>query len=148
MNMVLFIGIQASGKSEFYKENFYKTHIRINLDMLRTRHRENVLIEACLAAKQPFVVDNTNLTAEDRKKYIDNAKSNGFEVVGYYFKSSISESIRRNDLRRGKEKLPTSAIRGSHAKLELPAESEGFDRLYYVFIDNNAFYVEDYKDEV
>ena len=56
MNMILFIGIQATGKSEFYKRNFYKTHIRINLDMLKTRHRERILIGACLTAKQPFVI--------------------------------------------------------------------------------------------
>jgi len=33
---VIFTGIQASGKSTFYKEQFSRTHIRINLDMLRT----------------------------------------------------------------------------------------------------------------
>ncbi len=57
MQAIIFIGIQASGKSSFYKEQFFKTHIRINLDMLRTRHREDILLRACLEAKQPFVVD-------------------------------------------------------------------------------------------
>ena len=32
MNMILFTGMQATGKSEFYQRYFYKTHVRINLD--------------------------------------------------------------------------------------------------------------------
>ena len=37
---IIFVGIQGSGKSTFYKENFFKTHVRINLDMLKSRNRE------------------------------------------------------------------------------------------------------------
>ena len=77
MEIIIFIGIQATGKSEFYKRRFYNTHIRINLDMLKTRNKEKILVEACLEAKQPFVVDNTNPTLADRKKYIDPAKNKG-----------------------------------------------------------------------
>ena len=40
MELIIFIGLQAAGKSTFYKKNFSDIHIRINLDMLRTRHRE------------------------------------------------------------------------------------------------------------
>ncbi len=61
MEAVVFTGIQAAGKSTFFKAHFVDTHIRINLDMLRTRHREKLLIAACLQAKQRFVVENTNL---------------------------------------------------------------------------------------
>jgi len=76
--MILFTGMQATGKSEFYKRYFYKTHIRINLDMLKTRNRERILIEACFTAKQPFVVDNMNLMATERRHYIEGAKDHGF----------------------------------------------------------------------
>jgi predicted kinase len=148
MNMVLFTGIQATGKSEFCKRNFYKTHIRINLDMLKTRNREKIMIEACLTAKQPFVVDNTNLTVSERKTYIDNAKNCGFEVIGYYFKSSVNEATARNELREGKEKLPSPAIYSAHAKLELPLMDEGYDKLFYVRIENDDFIVEEYRNEI
>jgi predicted kinase len=113
--------------------------------MLKTRNRENILIDACLVAKQPFVVDNTNLTAEARKEYIDKAKSMGFAIIGYYFRSSIDESIGRNNLRAGKEKLPLLAIRGAHGKLERPGMDEGYDELYYAYIENDDFIVEEYK---
>jgi len=145
MEMILFTGIQATGKSEFCKRYFYKTHVRINLDMLKTRFRERILIEACLTAKQRFVVDNTNLTAALRKPYIDGARGMGFKVIGYYFKSSIVESMERNGMRGGKEKLPPVAIRSAYSQLELPEMAEGYHKLYYVRIDNGEFIAEDYK---
>ncbi len=46
MELLLFIGGQASGKSTFYHQRFRDTHLRINLDMLRTRHREAILLKA------------------------------------------------------------------------------------------------------
>jgi len=111
MEAVIFIGIQATGKSTFYKEKFFKTHIRINLDMLRTRNRKDIFIDACIKAKQPFVVDNTNPTIEDRKKYIDKAKNANFKVVGYYFQSNIAEAIKKNETREGKEHIPLAGIK-------------------------------------
>jgi hypothetical protein len=57
---VLFVGIQGAGKSTFYRERFFTTHLRINLDMLKTRHRELRFLHTCLESRQRFVVDNTN----------------------------------------------------------------------------------------
>ena len=50
-HLVLFIGLQASGKSSFYRERFFGTHVRVNLDMLKTRNRESLLVTACLQGK-------------------------------------------------------------------------------------------------
>lgn len=150
MEMVLFVGIQATGKSEFYKRQFYKTHMRINLDMLRTRHRERIFLTACIEGKQSFVVDNTNPTREVRASYIQMAKVAGFSVVGYYFRSAIGPAIARNELRTGKECLPVPALLATHRKLEQPRWDEGFDTLYYVYIDEESqnFIVEEYTDEI
>ncbi len=35
MQIMIFVGIQASGKSTFYHQYFANTHLRINLDMLK-----------------------------------------------------------------------------------------------------------------
>jgi predicted kinase len=149
METVIFIGIQATGKSTFYKEKFFRTHMRINLDMLKTRNRENKFLDACIQAKQPFVVDNTNSTAEDRRKYIEQAKRAGFKVIGYYFQSGINEAVLRNKEREGKERIPLVGIRSTHAKLQLPDLNEGFDELYYVRIDEgNKFVVEGWRNEI
>jgi predicted kinase len=148
MEAIIFIGIQASGKSTFYLEKFSKTHLRINLDMLKTRNREKIILDACLNAKQPIVIDNTNPTKKIRTKYIEKFKEDNFKVIGYYFKSSINECIIRNNLRSGKEKIPEVGIRGTFNKLELPEFSEDFDELYYVSIENDDFIVKEWKNEI
>ena len=146
---IILIGIQATGKSEFYKRNFADTHVRINLDMLKTRNREHILVDACIAAKQSFVVDNTNPAKADRARYIDKAQEAGFRIIGYYFRSSLSEASARNADRPTIHQVPKPAIAGTRAKLELPSLEEGFDDLYYVYIgDNGVFVTEVYKDEV
>lgn len=149
MEAAIFIGLQATGKSTFYMDNFYKTHIRINLDMLKTRSRERIILEACIKAKQPFVADNTNPTVTDRKKYIDIAKAADFKVVGYYFQSNINDAVLRNEKRTGKERIPLAGIRSTYARLQIPDKNEGFDELYYVRIDRESkFVIEEWKNEV
>lgn len=102
MEAVILIGIQGSGKSTFYKQNFFKSHMHINLDMLKTRNRENIFIGACISAKQPFVIDNTNPSIKDREKYINKAKEVGIKIIGYYLNSNINDSVKRNESRSGK----------------------------------------------
>ena len=143
MEAVIFCGIQGSGKSTFFRERFFDTHIRLNLDMLRTRHREGILLRACLEGKQPFVVDNTNPTAADRARYVAPARGARFRVVGYYFRSAVAESLERNAQRDPRRQVPVAGVLGTHKRLEVPAWAEGFDALYYVRIgDGGAFIVE------
>jgi predicted kinase len=149
MEAVIFIGIQAAGKSTFYRERFFNTHIRINLDMLRTRHRETQLVQACIAAKQSFVIDNTNPTALERARYIGPAQKAGFEIVGYYFQSKIEACKSRNQARAPGQMVPISGLLSTYGKLEMPTHDEGFERLYYVSIDENGgFSVEEWNDEI
>ena len=67
---IIFIGIQASGKSTFYHRMLEKKYVHINLDTLHTRNRERMLMEECLREGRSFVVDNTNPAVADREKYI------------------------------------------------------------------------------
>ena len=96
---------------------------------------------------QSFVVDNTNPTRVDREKYITAAKAAGYTVVGYYFRSSIGESMERNAQRTGKARVPDVAVASIHAKLELPDYGEGFDELYYVHIGDDGFIVDEWQRE-
>jgi predicted kinase len=138
MEAVIFVGIQASGKSTFYLQRFFETHIRINLDMLRTRHREQVLIDACLAAKQSFVIDNTNATREQRARYIAPARSAGFRIVGYYFQANLGDCIGRNRARTPAQMVPEKGIAAMYYRLQVPAMDEGFDELYSVRINTEG----------
>jgi predicted kinase len=134
MEAVIFVGVQGSGKSTFYRERFFDTHVRINLDMLHTRHREQLLLAACLAAKQPFVIDNTNPLPADRARYIGPARAAGFRVVAYFFDTTLRDAIQRNNQRTGKQKIPVPAIAGAFRKLQVPTPEEGFDDVYRVTV--------------
>ncbi len=147
MQLVLFIGIQGAGKSTFYKERFVDSHIRLNLDMLRTRHRERILFEASLKAKQRVVIDNTNPTRSDRARYIGQAKKAGFRIVGYYFQSRLEDCLMRNEQRIGEAAIPFKGVLATFQKLELPSWAEGFDELYYVKIgEPGKFHVSKYVE--
>lgn len=147
MEAVIFVGLQASGKSSFYRERFFDTHLRISLDMLGTRHREGILLRACIEARQPFVVDNTNPTVEERARYIEPARSGGFRVAGYYFRSSVKEALVRNNRRTGKARVPEKGIFGTRKRLRAPCFEEDFDEIYYVSIDEaGRFVVEELLD--
>ena len=149
MEAVIFVGLQGAGKSTFYKERFFATHLRINLDMLNTRHREKRLLLACVETSQPFVVDNTNPTRAEREVYIRAAKDAGFCVVGYYFQSRVEDCKRRNDQRPLVQQVPLRGMLGTAGRMEFPARAEGFDDLFYVRIDEaGGFVVEEWKDEV
>ena len=129
---MIFCGIPASGKTSFYRERFFATHVRINLDMLRTRRRESLLLEACLKAQQRFVVDNTNLTREDRARYIVPALAAGFRVVGYFFAADPKEAFARNRRRPGVAAVPAGGLFGAQKRLRRPALDEGFTELFTV----------------
>ncbi len=146
MEAVVFTGLQGAGKSSFYKERFFSTHVRISLDLLRTRNRERRLLALCLETQQRFVVDNTNPTREDRAGYLRAAKAAGFRTVGYYFRSRVEECVPRNADRPGS--VPDVAILSTAKKLEIPSLDEGFDELWYVSICDGGFAVEQWDDEV
>jgi predicted kinase len=132
MEAVIFVGIQGSGKSSFFRERFFDTHVRINLDMLRTRRREELLVAACLEGGQSFVVDNTNPLPSDRVRYLVPARRARFHTVAYFFDASLREAMQRNNLRSGKQKVPVPAVVAAFKKLVPPSADEGFDEIYTV----------------
>jgi len=68
MEVIVLIGVQASGKSTFTQRQSGSTHLRISRDVVNTAHREQVLQQACFALGQPFVADNTHPDAKSRAK--------------------------------------------------------------------------------
>jgi predicted kinase len=149
MEAILFIGLQGAGKSTFYQQRFFHTHLRLNLDMLKTRHRERRLLQACIETQQSFVIDNTNPTRDERAVYLSAAKEAGFRTVGYYFQSRVADCHRRNMQRPADQQVPLKGLLGTVARIELPQKNEGFDDRFYVRIDpKEGFVIEEWKDEV
>ncbi len=150
MEAVVFIGLQASGKSSFYKERFFNSHVRISLDLLKTRHRETRILDVCLETNQRFVIDNTNPTRAERSRFMGPVKAARvrYTISGYYFESRVEDCLRRNAQRPESERVPNVAILSVAKKLELPSFEEGFDQLFYVRLTEAGFVVEEWKDEV
>lgn len=147
MDMIIFIGIPASGKSSFYKQNFFNSHVRVSLDLLRTRNRENRLLDFCLQTLQPLVVDNTCVTASERQKYIRLAKAHSFRVRGFYFQSRTADCLARNAQRRAPEQIPEKGVVAKAKQMQLPSLAEGFDELQYVQLVPPGFVVSPWQTE-
>ncbi|MBO4219559.1 MAG: AAA family ATPase [Clostridia bacterium] len=143
-NAVIFVGIPASGKSTFFSRYLANTHVHINLDTLHTRNRENILLAECIERKMSFAVDNTNPTADERRKYIESALSAGYSVLGLVFEGNITECRKRNLQRTGKARVPDAAIYSISSKMQPPRYSEGFSRLLFVKQCNGDFELEEY----
>lgn len=142
--MIVFIGIQASGKTTFYQRWLAgRSYAHINLDTLHTRHNESLAIQACYDGEQSFVVDNTNPAKADRARYIIEAKQRGYEVVGIYFQSILADCIARNEARAAK--VPRLALPNTQNRLQMPDYTEGFDKLYFAQIAENDFIITDWK---
>jgi predicted kinase len=149
MELILFCGIQGSGKSTFYQSHFFHSHVRISLDQLGTRNKEALFLETCFKVQQKCVIDNTNPTKEARNLYIEAAKNRKYKVIGYYFQSKLQDCLDRNTQRSGKAKIDERGILSTAKKLEIPEWSEGFDELYYVEIsDENTFIVSPWNHEI
>ena len=110
--------------------------------------RRSLLFAACLAAKQPTVIDNTNPTIEERARYIAPAKAQGFGVIGYYFQSRLEDCKRRNASRPEDRVGAAVGLLGTYKRLVRPTLAEGFDRLYYVRIDAGEFVVQEWSDDI
>ena len=113
---IIFTGIQASGKSTFFKQHFRSGFVHINP------------------------------TADDRQRYIKAAREHGYRIEGYFFQSIVRDCVERNSHRSGKACIPGKAIACTSNRLELPSYEEGFDALYFVRIQDGAFAVDRWNE--
>ena len=137
----MFVGIPGCGKSTFYKEQFFSSHLRLSLDLLNTRNKEQRFLNLALSLQQRVVIDNTNVLREERNKYITQAKEKRYEVIGYYFESILSDCLQRNEKRIGKDRIENVGVIAKFKQLQPPSFDEGFDKLYFVKIEGDQFNV-------
>jgi predicted kinase len=131
MEAVVLCGLQGSGKTTLYRERFLDTHVRVSMDLLRTRPREAAFVELCLQLRQRFVVDNTNPTPADRRRYVEPARAMGFRVIGYLVEVDRALALARNAQRSGRARVPVAGVVGTDRRLIRPTPEEGFDDLWH-----------------
>ncbi len=151
MELVLFIGLQGSGKSSFYRERFADSHVLVSKDLWpnarRREARQRRLISEALASGRSVVVDNTNPTPALRAPLVSLGKSHGARVVGYAFESRLEDCLARNAKREGRARVPEVALYATRKVLRWPSLAEGFDALYFVrFTPEGTFEVTDWRE--
>jgi predicted kinase len=151
MELVVLIGLQASGKSTFRRDRFDATHAVVSKDLFpnnpRPQRRQMLLVEQALASGRSVVVDNTNPSKRDREPLVSAARRFGARVVGYYFSTPLASASQRNASRVRRDRVPEVALYSTAKVLERPSQSEGFDELYFVRIsEENGFDVQPFVE--
>jgi predicted kinase len=152
MELVIMIGLQASGKSTFARSRFGEAYQYVSRDLMRNNsnpaRRQWQMIEAALQQNLSVVVDNTNPTTEDRKELINLGRLYGAETIGYFFEVQVKQCLQRNRAREGKARVPDVAIFATLKKLTRPSYAEGFTKLFNVRSSGDQnFEVSDWKEE-
>jgi len=133
VELIIFVGVQASGKSTWYHANLAATHVHVSKDLMpNTRNRDAKqmeMIAAALAAGKSVVVDNTNPTPLVRAPLIALGRRHGAHVAAYFFATTPKDAVARNRLREGKARVPDVAIFVTAKKLVPPSLGEGFDEV-------------------
>ena len=123
--LVIFIGLQASGKTSLYHARFAETHVHVSKDLLRNARgreaRQTAAVAASLSSGCSVVVDNTNPGIADRAALIALGRRFDAAIAGYYFASEPAACRRRNALRQGRARVPDVAI---FSTLRPPAASD------------------------
>jgi predicted kinase len=131
MEAVVLCGMQGSGKTSLYVERFVETHVRVSLDVLRTRNREEAFVRLCLESGQRFVVDNTNVTPAERRRYVEPARAAGFRTVAYLVEIDVPDALARNAQRPDRRRVHAAGVVGTGRRLQRPTPEEGFDELWH-----------------
>jgi len=133
--LIVLVGLPGAGKSTF-AQRFAQSHERVSRDELRQskqpqrRHAE--LIHKALRAGRSVLVDDTNVTPEQRAPLVAAARAHDARVVVYHFTAEPHECVARNAQREGAARVPAVAIFAAARKLVVPSHAEGFDVLYRV----------------
>ncbi|RYG37429.1 ATP-binding protein [bacterium] len=143
MELVLMVGLPASGKSTFTRERFAETHEIVSKDAMRKGSnrvkKQRLALEAALSEGKSVVLDNTSVSREERAAAIEVAKAYGARVVVYRFDESVEACRTRNALREGAANVPLVAIYSAAKRYQEPSLEEGIDRIHGVKLGPEGF---------
>ncbi|WP_307842979.1 ATP-binding protein [Streptomyces triculaminicus] len=140
--LVVLVGLQASGKSTFYAHRFSGTHALVSKDLFRrARHRQRRqmrLVEEALTEGVPVVVDNTNPSPHEWAPLVAAGRAYDARVVAYWFPPDVKDALARNAARQGPERVPDIGVYATLKRLRRPRRADGFDAVYEVRFDGHG----------
>ncbi|HYI08944.1 MAG TPA: AAA family ATPase [Thermoanaerobaculia bacterium] len=133
LELIIFVGMQAAGKSTYYREHLAATHVHVSKDLMTSTSnrdlRQQQAIARELAAGRSVAVDNTNPAPAVRAPLIALGRRHGARMIAYFFEAVVKDAVARNRLREGKARVPDVAIYVAARKLVPPSLDEGFDEV-------------------
>lgn len=131
--LIIFVGYQASGKSTYYKQKLSHLPVVSKDLMTGNKNKKQILqLEQLLSAGKDVVLDNTNLSLEERTSPIQIAKKYGAKVTCVWFTTPFEQCLERNSQRQGKAKVPPVAMYTGRKRFNQPVKAEGFDDIIQV----------------
>jgi predicted kinase len=134
--LIIFAGLQGSGKSTYYREHFAATHVHVSKDLMpntrdRDARQQREITQALMEGKS-VAVDNTNPTPEVRAPLIALGRRLGARVIAVWMDTPVRTVVARNAAREGKARVPNPAIFATLKKFKPPEVGEGFDEVRVV----------------
>lgn len=144
--LVMMVGIPASGKSTWIRENCAEGWTWISPDaILEERYHYEWTPEraaeawaesfqaygAVLLAGGKVVWDATFVSPITRASVLHIAKGVGFSTTAVFMDADLEMCIARN-IERDREPVPENTIRRMHESLIPPSEEEGFDHVIHL----------------
>ena len=132
MEAIVLCGLQGAGKTTLYRDRWLETHVRISMDLLRTRAREAALLELCLS--HAAAVRGRQHQPDGRRPARATSSRRGRPASGSSATSSTPtprEALGRNAGRSGRARVPDRGVLGTAKRLIRPAPEEGFDELWH-----------------
>lgn len=143
--VAILVGLQAAGKTTFYRHRLAATHAHVSKDAFRhnrnRQRRQMQLIAEALESGRDVAVDNTNPSPQEWDPIIALARAHGAPVVGYWFVPDVAESLRRNAARSGFRRVPDVGVFATLKRMRAPRPSDGFARVYEVRPDGAGDFV-------
>ncbi|MEU8118477.1 ATP-binding protein [Spirillospora sp. NPDC049024] len=144
--LVILVGLQASGKTTFYRQRLAATHVHVSKDLFpksarRKQARQLRLIAEALESGRCVAVDNTNPSPEEWEPLVALGRRHGARVTAYWFPPDIAASRDRNAARPPVIQVPDVGIHATLKRLRRPRPSDGFDEVCSVGHDGAGGFV-------
>ncbi|ORX41001.1 polynucleotide kinase 3 phosphatase-domain-containing protein [Kockovaella imperatae] len=141
LEIVLFVGSPASGKTSFFRKHFSPRYRHINQDTLKSRDKCLLEAERSLTKGESIVVaDNTNRNRATRSHWVNLAVKHSVPIRFFHFVCPV-DLARHNNVYRAcygpsdepvRQFLPDTAFTSYAADSEAPVVDEGFDEVRVV----------------